>query len=339
MEGSIDCYFNKLLEGMERNNLASRHRRRQLVKFLSDVIDNSAKVEIVDEIEICERIVRAALRYHNISMTENYSICILGKFHNVLYIAAKLCYDWQVNNNELVINILNDIFYCEKSFERIFIGAILGTRVTHFLSGWKSDFENKEENIKALVYFLDHAIQARLEFYCLSLSSTRRFIDVPMESYGQVVPLHVAVQNASPDILQIMLRYGASIKDDRFIPAPIEVLLARINEYNEEVTCPQQLLICLKLLLRTIPTIIIKIPNHLTDSNNIQNISIYKQYPNLALRKLLPPERLGSVPPELKHLCRCRIRQCLSDNWALPHGIKLLQIPKLLQDYLDLLTD
>jgi ankyrin repeat/SOCS box protein 17 len=111
-------------------------------------------------------------------MTENYSICILGKFHNVLYIAAKLCYDWQIDNNELVTKILNDIFYCEKSFERIIIGAIFGTRVTHFLSGWKSDFENKEENIKALVYFLDHAVQARLEFYCLALSSTRRFVIV-----------------------------------------------------------------------------------------------------------------------------------------------------------------
>jgi ankyrin repeat/SOCS box protein 17 len=167
----------------------------------------------------------------------------------------------------------------------------------------------------------------------------RRFIDVPMESYGQVVPLHVAVQNASPDILQIMLRYGASVGDDQFLPAPIEILLARMNEYNSEDQYPQQLLMCLKLLLRSIPTITKKIPSHERETFGLENISIYDQYPNLAIKNLLPAERSGNVPPELKHLCRCRIRQCLSDNWALPHGIKLLQIPTILQDYLDLQTD
>ena len=99
---------------------------------------------------------------------------MLGKFHNVLYVAGKLCFDWQLKNNELVSKILDDMFYCEKTFERIFVGAIFGTRVTHFLSGWKSDFDDREENVKALIYFLNHAIEARLEYNCLSLSSKRR---------------------------------------------------------------------------------------------------------------------------------------------------------------------
>lgn len=117
---------------------------------------------------------RAALRYHNISMAENGSVCMLGKFHNVLYVAAKLCYDWRLDNNELVANILDDMFYCEKTFERIFVGAIFGTRVTHFLSGWKSDFDDRDENVEALHYFLDHACKARLQFKCASTQNTRR---------------------------------------------------------------------------------------------------------------------------------------------------------------------
>lgn len=38
MEVVIDCYFDRLFEGMERSSLASRHKRRQLVKFFSEII-------------------------------------------------------------------------------------------------------------------------------------------------------------------------------------------------------------------------------------------------------------------------------------------------------------
>lgn len=160
-----------------------------------------------------------------------------------------------------------------------------------------------------------------------------------MESYGQVLPLRVAVQNGSPEILQIMLRYGASTENDKLAPAPIEILLSRLNEYDEDVKCPQHLLTCLKLLLRSIPTVYVKVPNHVAETCGIQRVSVYEQYPNLSDKNLLPPERSGIRPPELRHLCRCRIRQCLFENWALPHGIRQLQIPKTLQDYLDLLAD
>ncbi|EFN73630.1 hypothetical protein EAG_08427 [Camponotus floridanus] len=71
--------------------------------------------ENLDKQDVCERIVISALRYHNIMKMENG--CLLGKFHNVLYVAAKLCYEWDIGNNEIVSRLLNDIFYCEKTFE------------------------------------------------------------------------------------------------------------------------------------------------------------------------------------------------------------------------------
>ena len=43
MEVLIDHYFDRLFEEMERSCLASRHKRRQLVKFFSDVIKTSAE--------------------------------------------------------------------------------------------------------------------------------------------------------------------------------------------------------------------------------------------------------------------------------------------------------
>ncbi|XP_014224539.1 uncharacterized protein LOC106650832 [Trichogramma pretiosum] len=339
MEVLIDCYFDRLFEGMERSSLASRHRRRQLVKFFSDVINSCAEAEELDKADVCERIVRAALRYHTISMAENGLVCMLGKFHNVLYVAAKLCYDWKLENNALVAKILDDMFYCEKTFERIFVGAIFGTRVTHFLTGWKSDFDDRDDNIKALIYFLDHAADARLEFFCQSISSQRRFIDVPMESYGQVLPLRVAVQHGAPDILLVMLRYGASTAMDDIPPEPLEILLARLDEFEEASQCPAALLLCLRILLRTVPVVELKVPEHLVEGCGSPKVLVYEQYPNLELWDVIPAERSGRKPAELKHLSRCRIRQCLYDNYALPHGIRHLPIPTRLQDYVDLLED
>lgn len=287
----------------------------------------------------------SALRYHNISMSENSSVCLLGKFHNVLYVAVKLCYDWKLSNNQIVTRLLNDIFYCEKTFERIFIGAIFGIRVSHFLSGWKSDFEDRKENIDALMYFLNHATMGKLVYSIASSSIKRRLIDVPMESYGQVLPLGIAIQHGIPDILLVMLRYGASTDSDKLASSPLEILLTLLNEYDidqekkTKTIFPENLLICLKLILRTIPIACVKTPEHIADQCGITHVTLYEQYPKLVEKNLVPPERSGLVPPELRHLCRCRIRQCLFDNWALPHGIRTLEIPESLRDYLDLLQD
>ncbi|XP_044593864.1 uncharacterized protein LOC123271560 isoform X1 [Cotesia glomerata] len=346
MEVVIDCYFDKLFENMQRDYLVSRHKRRQLVKYFSDVINSSAEAENLDTSDVCERIVMSALRYHNITMSENGSVCLLGKFHNILYVAAKLCYDWNLTNNIIVSRLLNDIYYCEQTFERIFVGAIFGIRVTHFLSGWKSDFEDREENLRALIYFLDHAIIGRLEYTSTAAGIKRRFIDVPMESYGQVLPLRVAIQNGAPDILLIMLRYGASTESDTLAPSPLEILLTKLNEYDmkEENSgavkeIPENLVTCMRFILRTVPTATVKTPEHIANSCGLTHVSLYEQYPQLVERNLVAKERSGLVPPELRHLCRCCIRQRLFENWALPHGIKTLHIPRGLQSYLDLMAD
>lgn len=301
----------------------------------------------MDTQDVCERVVMSALRFHNMSMSENSSVCLLGKFHNILYIAIKLCYDWRLPNNQIVCRLLNDIFYCEKTFERLFVGAIFGIRVTHFLSGWKSDFDNREENKNALIYYLDHAVKAKLVYKCPFGTINARFIDIPMESYGQMLPLKVAIQHGSPDILLILLRYGASITNDtnNTPTSSLEILLKKLNDYagdcDEDIIpiIPQNLLICLKYLLRTVLTASIATPIHISEQIGLDRVTVTEQYPNLVKFNLIPPERSGLNPPELCHLCRCCIRKCLDNNSELPHGIKKLQIPQSLRNYLDLLSD
>ncbi|XP_012268191.2 uncharacterized protein LOC105693085 [Athalia rosae] len=358
MEVVIDCYFDKIFSEMERSSLLSRCKRRALVDWFTAIIDGCARGEELEHTDVCERAVQAALRYHNITLAENGSICLLGKFHNVLYIAAKLCFDWKIKNNDIVSRLLNDIYYCEKTFERIFIGAIFGTRVTHFLSGWKSDFKDREENIRALIYFMDHANEGRLEYPTTQSTEKCRFFDVSMESYGHAVPIKVVVQLGAPDILLLLLRYGANLggtgvrgNSVRSAPSVMEMVLNKFTDFddrnvNEKVNAsvtpaqyPAQLVACLRILLRTVPLVTVNTPGHIAVQSGVLTLPLYDQYPQLVSNNLVPPERSGVSPPELKHLCRCRIRDSLFKNWALPHGIKELRIPQSLKDYLDLLTD
>ena len=106
-------------------------------------------------------------------MPKNSSNFILEKAHNVLYIAAKLCYDWRIKNNILVSAIIKDIFQCERDFKKIFFGALFGSNATKFFTGWKSDFDESDGD-QVLVYFLNHSVKAKLEFYCESVFARRR---------------------------------------------------------------------------------------------------------------------------------------------------------------------
>lgn len=45
MEVLIDCYFDRLFSELERSELASRFKRRLLVKYFSDVINSCAEGE------------------------------------------------------------------------------------------------------------------------------------------------------------------------------------------------------------------------------------------------------------------------------------------------------
>lgn len=36
-----------------------------------------------------------------------------------------------------------EIFACERTFERIFLGALFGSNAPHFIAGWRSDFKDQ----------------------------------------------------------------------------------------------------------------------------------------------------------------------------------------------------
>lgn len=64
----------------------------------------------------------------------------------------------------------------------------------HYIAGWKSDFDSEEENLRALVYFIDKANDAELELPFNNLIEENfRFIDLPIESCGKASALKVSI--------------------------------------------------------------------------------------------------------------------------------------------------
>lgn len=274
------------------------------------------------------------LKYHQTMREQNGNVCMMGKYHNILYVAVKLCYSWQLKDPEIVSTLLKDIYCCESTFERILIGAIFGTRAPHYIAGWKSDFNDQEENLRAMVYFMEQARASKLQLQYGN--ERRRFIDIPVESCGKETALKICIQLGLPDKLHILLRFGALIflKCDR--NNIVELLLNRLNEFNH--VYPYNTVSCLQLLLRALPSFNLKECTELSENDADRNI-VLENYPDLIEDGLIPFRRCGIEPPELKHLSRCCVRQRLWLLHQLPNGIHLLPIPDSLKQYLDLLAD
>ncbi|XP_053616529.1 uncharacterized protein stops [Plodia interpunctella] len=341
MESFMEYYFEEVFNNLDRDCLNERHKRRELVEYFNTVITGCARGQNISDETTCKYFILSALRYHNSCKSNNGDVCLMGKYHNLLYIAMKLAFDWSLQDNGVVAALLDELYTCEKTFERIFLGAIFGTSAPHFLAGWKSDFMDREENVHALVYFLDHATNANLEY--TDDNKIHRFIDVPLESCGKASPVRVVIQMGSSEMLMILLRFGANIAAENAATNPIESILDRLKEYKRAY--PYELVGCLKLILRVIPTIKFTVSKRefkhlgLSEDYNYDRKIALEIYSEILEDHLLPSTRCGLRPVELKHLCRCAVRQMLWKNFELPFGIYKLPIPPSLKKYLDLFDD
>lgn len=329
METILECFFDNVFSDLDRGCLIARYKRRQLVDYFSTIIQGCCSSEEDCSVQAaCKKAVSAALKFHEMTRDNNGSVCLLGKYHNVLYVAVKICFDWKLEDSETVVQLLKDIYICEKTFERLFVGAIFGTRVTHLISGWKSDFQNREENLKAVLYFLEHATKLKLAF--VIKGKNVKFIDVPMESYGRATPLRVAVQAGQSEAIVLLLRYGATISPNINQPSTcaLQPLLQRINllcYQKPEEDIPEEFLCCLQILLTELPYV----PSIQEDPFD-EKIE-YKELHPVLLQILYNG---GHALPDLKYICRCSIRDSLRCNYQLPYGIQKLPIPDSLKEYL-----
>lgn len=66
---------------------------------------------------------------------------------------------WRIVNYKfdflMLIYVADEIYDCEKTFERLFLGAIFGTNAPYFIAGWRSDFKDQvfEESYQLNIIF------------------------------------------------------------------------------------------------------------------------------------------------------------------------------------------
>ncbi|XP_076274026.1 SOCS domain-containing protein stops, partial [Rhynchophorus ferrugineus] len=334
MEHFLDCYLDGFKEA-PRNTLHDARTRKEMVEYISTMINGCATAEDGDTNASCVIAIDTLIRYHRRAKLSNGNVCMMGKNHNILYVGLRLCYIWQVKKSGLVAELLNEIYFCEYTFERILIGAIFGTKAPHYFAGWKSDFDNQEDNFRGLIYFLDKANRSKMlfPFHWNGILHYYRFIDLPIESCGKASILRLSVQFGLADKVLILIRFGALLSTETEEAGCLEHILNRLVEFNHRY--PYNMVSCLQVLLRATPTVSLRnLPEQTTNRELIT-----EKYADLIQDGLIPPSRCGLVPPELKHLCRCTIRKCLWDNFNLPHAITDLPVPKSLQKYIDILED
>ncbi|XP_046805422.1 uncharacterized protein LOC111681611 [Lucilia cuprina] len=338
MEFIFECFYEDTLDKLCRNGLQDRSSRRDVLDHLNAIIGGCSDGQNMNTDEVARIAVLAAVRYHRDKKDANGDVCMMGKFHNILYIALRTCWDWGVRDSAVVVVLLEEIYSCEKTFERIFLGALFGTHAPHFIAGWRSDFRDQDENTRAMVYFLHHAtsLDMSLPVWIARYEQERliKFIDIPIESCGRSSPLRVALQASAPDLLLILLRYGAAPYPPDGGSSVVLALLDKLIENGRNYVF--QNISCLQILLRNISHI--EMPFKPIVLYNTRREMFVERYGCLLRDNIVPLEQVFGVM-SLRHLCRCRIRDLLRNNGQLPNGIDTLRLPRRLQRYIDLMEE
>lgn len=208
---------------------------------------------------------------------------------------------------------------CEKTLEKLFEGAVVGSKVARMISGRWTDFgATVADNRTALGFYMDRATRARLRL------DGRRMQDVWMRSY-RATPVMVAAATGDVAAVAMLLRYGP---DERSVRAAIAYLRRRSIDRDRGPPFPNRDQSCLELLLRAVVN-----EGGGCGSVNGNDDRCGDDYGGCSSSgvKVVPV-----VPPTLLHLARCAVRNALHQNFNLPHGIPQLPVPRLLVSYLNL---
>ena len=141
-----------------------------------------------------------------LKLRKHYSIiqfldqsCTTSNFHNIMYVILKLCYEFRIENNEKMADILQRILKCEHTFDRLLLGLLMGPNSSYYICGWKSDFRNETNPLQVIEYFVRAANLYRL-----------RLLDKPLDYYDNYKPFSLCLNlNFNDDYCLLLLRFGA----------------------------------------------------------------------------------------------------------------------------------
>lgn len=324
-----------LLGGCARDCLNSRKRRDELVEAFRPMLEASSDTQ-----KAATDLINATLDYHDRHLADNGGVCKLGKFHNVLYVVASIAVEQNVKDSAVIGRLLRALHQCEGGLDRLMTPAVLGPKVSHLLSSWRSDSDTPEEARQRLQFFLEHAQVLRLTV-SQPTGPSASIVNAELPTLQGASPLYAAVQAADEDAVLLLLQNGAQpVRGDQFCPFLMAVrrltthARATISQRNP-CLCPETLCPCFFQHPIEYPVEALGVLRLLLRSMGERQVP---HEPELLHPRILTDKVLGG-PPSLKHWARYSLRSALLRVWALPHGTRLLGLPEPLVDYLNLSHD
>lgn len=328
--------LNAVLADSARDCLNTRRRRDELVAALSPVVDAAD-----DPVVAANEVVEAALEYHTKQLAGNGGVCRLGKFHNVLYVAATVAATHEAQDSGVVAALISALHSCEGGLDRLIGPALLGPRISRLLSASQPDVDTLQEAHSRLEYFLGHARAVHLTLPQPG-GPPLSMLEAPLPTLQGAGPLYTAVQSGEEATVLLLLQHGAKpVLGGQF--CPLLLAITRLSTYTRATlsqcppcSCPFYPCVCLLSYPIDYPPQDIAVLRLLLRAAGGYCLP---DHPELLHPRLLIDCVLPSEPPRLTHWARYSLRTALSDAWALPKGTATLSLPTTMLPFMDLVTD
>ncbi len=190
---------------------------------------------------------------------------------------------------------------------------------------------DKENSHNQMAWLLHHASWSRVQNGSCDFS----LVNTPLRYEESALIL--AARHRHANVVLLLLRHDANINTPWLsFKNAIEALLLAPNQIELKTEEQENLELCLNYFCRAVTYI---------DKNRLQNLQKEGYNPLHKGGLTIIPSTRYSEPSTLKHLCRYRIRNILSDNRrygetrSLPVAINHLPLPVIIKDYVDLIVD
>lgn len=291
--------------------------------------------------------------YHILSLYEKWWIFV-GKYRSepfekcVLYYIAERTFWSDVKDGEFAAKLLRYLYQVDNHFS-----FFLCPNQDHFPS--MSNFDGSNNNPTR--FFLNHAYQQRLTI------SGKRIADLKVFSRSLWLhPCEMAVISESPELLLLLLQYGALITEVSYsvtnlrhghpagnmaiITVCIIKTIIKISRQDSsdgylDMENPRinKMILCARYIVRACPQLEKQLLNILF-SIDFPGFCPVQDAIEWVTRQALPDLSYRIHHPlPLQHACRLIIRKALHANWQLPLGIDKLPLPTMVKKYLNLQYD